>query len=179
MKFPVIGFAGRAGTGKDAAASFAIAAFGGYRYAFADPVRAMLRAGFGLDLLDPYWQTHKEDPIPAFGGKSPRQLMQTLGTEWGQDLVHPHIWVILATGVLRQRGRGMVVSDVRFEHEARWVRTMGGLIVHIDRPAKEVNAHRSEDGIAVAEKDAKVSNTGTLDEYQKAVIAAIDGSPQT
>jgi hypothetical protein len=37
----------------------------------------------------------KETPLPVIG-KSPREIMQTLGTEWGRRLVNPDLWVCLA-----------------------------------------------------------------------------------
>ena len=52
-------------------------------YAFANPIRAMLRV-LGVpeaNLTDP---ALKEVPMPQFGGKSAREMMQFLGTEWGR-----------------------------------------------------------------------------------------------
>ena len=113
---PLIGIAGRARTGKDSVARFIIAAIGGYQYALADPIRAML-VPLGINLSDPYWQDRKEDIIPALG-VSPRRMMQTLGTDWGRNMVNPEIWTLLAHARLICNGPGMVISDVRFENEA-------------------------------------------------------------
>lgn len=162
---PVIGLAGRARVGKDTAASFLLAAIGGYRYSFADPMRGMLLQ-LGIDMNDPYWIERKEDIIPALG-RSPRYLMQTLGTEWGRNLVHPQLWLLLAQQRLLQNGPGMIVTDVRFENEADWVRSQGGRVVHILRDdAAKVEAHTSEAGVAVADDDLIIHNNGTLEEFQ-------------
>ena len=165
---PLIGIAGRARSGKDTAANFVIAAIGGYRYSFADPIRAML-APLGVDMNDPYWQARKEDVIPALG-VSPRRMMQTLGTEWGRNLINPDLWLVLAHQRLLHNGPGMVISDVRFENEATWIRKYGGRIIHVIRPeAKAVEAHASEDGIEMQDTDARLFNSGTLEELQLSV----------
>lgn len=165
---PLIGIAGRARSGKDTVANFIIAAIGGYRYSFADPIRAML-APLGVDMNDPYWQARKEDIIPALG-VSPRRMMQTLGTEWGRNLINPDLWIVLAHQRLLQNGPGMVISDVRFENEAAWIRKHGGRIIHVIRPdAKAIEAHASEDGIEVQDTDAQLFNNGTLEELQLSV----------
>jgi len=165
---PLIGIAGRARSGKDTVANFIIAAIGGYRYSFADPIRAML-APLGVDMNDPYWQARKEDVIPALG-VSPRRMMQTLGTEWGRNLINPDLWLVMAHQRLLRNGPGMVISDVRFENEAAWIRKHGGRIIHVIRPeAKAVEAHASEDGIEMQDTDARLFNSGTLEELQLSV----------
>ena len=165
---PLIGIAGRARSGKDTVANFIVAAIGGYRYSFADPIRAML-APLGVDMSDPYWQALKEEPIPALG-VSPRRMMQTLGTEWGRQLINPDLWLIMAHRRLLQNGPGMIISDVRFDNEAAWIRKHGGRIIHVIRPdTKAVEAHASEDGIEMQDTDARLFNSGTLEELQLSV----------
>lgn len=165
---PLIGIAGRARSGKDTVANFIVAAIGGYRYSFADPIRAML-ALLGVDMSDPYWQARKEEPIPALG-VSPRRMMQTLGTEWGRQLINPDLWLIMAHQRLLQSGPGMVISDVRFDNEAAWIRKHGGWIIHVIRPdTKTVEAHESENGIEVLAEDVQLFNSGTLEELQFSV----------
>ena len=165
---PLIGIAGRARSGKDTVANFIVAAIGGYRYSFADPIRAML-APLGVDMSDPYWQARKEEPIPALG-VSPRRMMQTLGTEWGRQLINPDLWLIMAHQRLLQNGPGMIISDVRFDNEAAWIRKHGGRIIHVIRPdTKAVEAHASEDGIEMQDTDARLFNSGTLEELQLSV----------
>ncbi len=172
---PLIGIAGRARTGKDTVAGFIIAAQGGYRYSFADPIRRML-AQLGVDMSDPYWQSRKEDLIPALG-VSPRHMMQTLGTEWGRQLINPDLWLVMAQQALLTNGPGMVVPDVRFDNEAEWIRKHGGRIIHLVRPtASDVAPHASENGVARDEsRDILLFNTGTLDELQVAVRNLCNG----
>lgn len=172
----VIGIAGLARTGKDTLANFLLAQYGGYKYAFAEPIRRMLAAGFNINLDHPYWAKHKENVIPVLD-KSPRQLMQTLGTEWGRQLVHPDVWIVMATQTLRNRGPGMIVSDLRFENEAAWVRKNNGLVLHLMRgnvPA--VSEHSSENGLIVQPQDKMIDNNAGLEELQDKVTKLFEVS---
>lgn len=174
----IIGITGLARTGKDTVTNFILTLAGGYRYSFADPMRDMLKA-LGVDLTDPYWQDRKEVPIPALGA-SPRRLMQTLGTEWGRQLIHPDIWLTMAKQRLLAFGPGMIISDVRFENEAAWVRSLGGLVIHVMRPrAEKIEEHASEAGVILNDLDFVLHNTGTLEQLFDKVKETLDGFSQT
>lgn len=176
QKSLVIGIHGFARTGKDSVANFILAHRGGYLYSFADPIRAMLMP-IGVDMKDPYWQDRKEDVIPALG-VSPRRMMQTLGTEWGRELINPDLWLILAKQRLLNYGAGMIIADVRFENEATWVRKQGGRVIHVIRTAAApVATHASENGLEykAEEGDVILLNEGSLQELQQHVHRIIDG----
>lgn len=166
-KPPVIGVAGLARSGKDTVADFIVSYVGGYRYAFAEPIKAMLRH-VGIDMDHPYWASRKEDRIPAVG-KSPREMMQTLGTDWGRELVNPKLWVTLANQKLLTYGPGMVISDVRFDNEAEWIRSLGGLVIHVHRDINDfkIAEHSSENGVIVLDTDVTILNSGTLEDLQE------------
>lgn len=174
---PVIGVCGRARTGKDTAAEAILRMGGGaYRYSFADPLRAMVRAGWGVDAGDPYWQRHKEEPVSEFCGRSLRHVLQTLGTEWGREHIHPDAWVRLAADELATRGPGMVIADVRFGNEATWIRGVGGLLIHLTRPdAAAVRSHASERGVAREPDEPLIVNDGCIEELYEAVHDIIHG----
>jgi hypothetical protein len=60
-----------------------------------------------------------------------------------------------------------VISDVRFDNEARWVKNHGGVIWHIHRPAAQaVAAHQSENGINPELVDLKILNKYNLSELE-------------
>lgn len=165
---PLIGFVGRARVGKDTATSIVRSDYGFESYAFADPLKEMLTSVFG-----PLFNTGDREKEIDWLGKSPRQLMQTLGTEWGRDLVHPNLWVLLADrhyrSVAKRCGRGLVVSDVRFPNEAEWVRKNGGTLIEIRRPeAGQVNAHVSEQH--EIEGDVIILNNGSLHDFYQALV---------
>lgn len=176
---PVIGICGKARVGKSTVAEAIMRMGGGaYTYSFADPIRAMVKAAFGVDATDAFWQRHKEDPQTLFCGRSLRYVMQTLGTEWGREFIGPNLWVDLAADVLSVRGPGMVIADCRFPNESAWIRSVGGLLIHVARPdAPGVRAHLSEAGIAREPRDPLIVNDGTLEELYEAVHDVIHGTP--
>ena len=163
----LIGLTGRARSGKTTAARHLSSTHGMIHYAFAQPLKAMLAEGFNLS--DAHLEGRlKEQPLPWLD-KSPRELLQTLGTEWGRSLVHDSLWLLLAEqnlhhlASLQPDAPGAVISDVRFENEAAFVRQRGGMVIHILRPdAPHIAAHSSESGIGIHDNDLVIHNDGTL-----------------
>lgn len=170
----LIGIAGPARAGKDTVAA-QLRARGFETMAFAEPLRWMLYAGLGIDPLSP--SLGKEEPIPWIG-RSPRELLQTLGTEWGRELINPDLWVIRASQRLwRLRVDGVeriVFTDVRFENEAAWIRSEGGAMWHVERPeAPAVNAHVSETGVIAQPGDQVIRNDGSLTDLAQRISRAL------
>lgn len=163
----LIGLAGKARTGKDTAAAI-LAERGFLRYAFADPIRRGAEVMLGLT-YDQVYGNGKEQPIDWLAGITPRRIKQTLGTEWGRGHVHRDVWLRLAQQEWRAvraafpDAAGLVISDVRFENEAAWIREAGGQVWHVLRDAAPaVEGHTSEDGVEPRGQDEVIVNNGTL-----------------
>ena len=123
----IIGLSGKARSGKDTAAGMLKTAFNAKTVAFADPIRDAMRVLF--DFNEEHFNGSLKEVVVPWIGKSPRQLMQTLGTEWGRNIVNNDIWRILAARKIEQITDSFdhaVVTDVRFENEAEMIRSMGG-----------------------------------------------------
>ena len=92
----LIALTGLAGSGKTTAADYLVKAHGFACISFAGPIKSMLRT-LGLTALEDIEEVFegegKEKPNRLLCGKSPRFAMQTLGTEWGRDLIGPDLWV--------------------------------------------------------------------------------------
>lgn len=142
----LIALTGYAGSGKTTAAKHLVEAHGFTLVKFAGPLKAMMRAlGLGDREIE---GDLKEVPSAILGGKTPRHAMQTLGSEWGRNLIHSNIWVNvameMACDVIDHGGR-VVIDDLRFGNEVDAVRSHGGIILRIDRPGiGPVNNHESE-----------------------------------
>jgi hypothetical protein len=172
FKPKLIGLAGYGGksarVGKDTVADMLTETFCVKQTAFADRVRAAVASSLNMTLAD-YLLLEKEEVIEWLG-KSRRQLEQTLGTEWGRELVNQHMWEILVerdVDSFHNNGYHAVVKDIRFESEAALVRRKGGVVWHIDREAAPAaNPHISEQGIQFRPDlgDVKIDNNGTLAE---------------
>lgn len=168
----IIGLTGPAGAGKDLVASMIP---GSHRIAFADPLYQGLAAMLGIPegvLRD---RSSKELPL-ADVGLSPRQLLQSLGTDWGRRMVSPDVWLRVAFWRWEQATaaghRIIVVPDVRFSNEARQIHDEGGEVWLVHRPGvAPVAAHASESGLPLKSIDRLVSNAGTVDQLRERVAA--------
>ena len=174
----IIGLTGPAGSGKDTVRQMLEQNHHCTGLAFADPMRAMLAPLLDLCGVGNEWMTQrelKELPIPGLG-QSYRVLAQRLGTEWGRS-IDPDFWVKVAAAsmaeVMNIKGpnTAFVISDVRFDNEAQWVKDHGGVIWHIHRPAAQaVAAHQSENGIRPELVDLNILNNNTLSDLDFKVM---------
>lgn len=165
----VVGLNGRAGSGKSTVASHLVGEHGFEALAFADPLWAMLEV-VGVDSERvAHDRQYKDHHVLPDIRKTPRELIQTLGTEWGRQLVHPDLWVIIARRQIEahQRLHGpisrLVFTDVRFDNEAAFITGLGGKIWHVNRPtATGAGAHTSERGIDLKYVHRGIANDSTL-----------------
>ena len=177
----VIGITGRKRHGKDTVAR-ELALHGFTVVRFADPLKAMLRAFYAAHGLSDFEiemkieGALKEAPCTFLNGRTPRYAMQTLGTEWGRDLIDINLW----TDSLQRRAAAhdkVVVPDVRFSNECDAVSAIGGKMLRVEARQRvgitEQSNHSSETGIDVLPVDLEISNNGTLFELSAAVRAAL------
>lgn len=132
----ILGLTGQPFNGKDTAAAYLASVHGFHRIAFADPIRAGLKAMLGLTDED-FTPERKELPIAWLGYKTPVSLMESLGTDWGQLHGYPTIWVDRAFREIYERMENkadFVLTDVRFLHDADRLRHEGGKLLRIVRP---------------------------------------------
>ena len=168
----LIGLCGAAGAGKDTVAGLLEDARGPriQRIAFADPLYKAVAAITGLTVEKLQDRVVKEAVIPWLG-KSPRHLLQTLGTEWGRGMVRQDIWVCIALERARavlDRGDSVVITDVRFDNEAQAILEAGGEVWKVIRPgwkclADDAEKHASEAGVDDRFVSRIVVNDGTVD----------------
>lgn len=173
----VIGLHGAAGAGKDTLAKVYRSTYeNAYSVAFADPLRAMISTlGVSIEsMLDP---EKKNDPEYGFLGKSPRYLLQTLGTEWGRNLVDSDIWVKRAKQRIDEAEKMdfnlAFVTDCRFDNEADAIHAWGGKVIKIIRENQKytdkvdnggVSKHPSEAGISLDKIDFTIYNNSKIED---------------
>jgi hypothetical protein len=160
----VVGITGTAGSGKTAAARIMCDRYDFSRVRLAEPIKRMARA-LGLT-HDQVAGPLKDIPLDELCGKTPRYVMQTLGTEWGRRMVGEDIWVRVAEKEIRRlmsNGVSVVVDDVRFPDEAAMIKKLGGAVVRIESPViTQSTAHESERHIFNIEVDYVIVNGGSI-----------------
>lgn len=169
----VVAFSGRAGSGKSTAAE-ALIARGFVRIKFADILKDMMRAfyssaGLSRDQIEARIEGDlKERPDYLLGNKTPRHAMQTLGTDWGREMIDPELWVTAWKAramTILHGGERVVVDDIRFANEARAVRGLGGTVVRLEGRDKGLAAQHVSERFEF-EPDMTLQNLGSLAEFK-------------
>jgi hypothetical protein len=165
---PMIGLTGPAGAGKSqAVAQYLEDEYSYTSMAFADPILHMIGELFSYAGIAQAWATERElKEFPTELGFSYRHLAQTLGTEWGRNILGADLWLRTAEAAIRAHGlvgEPLVFADVRFANESAWIRARGGVVVRVQRPGVQpVRSHISETEAQSIEPDYTLRNDGTL-----------------
>lgn len=164
MKPHIVGIAGKRGAGKSVASGYLMSQFGFTNVKFAGPLKDMMRAvGLTEEEVEGYL---KEQPCELLMGRTPRHAMQTLGTEWGRNMIHEHFWTNLWVQRAMQH-RLVVADDCRFPNEFQAIRSNGGKIIWIDRPNNPFDQsgaaaqHASETSADAEKFDHYILNDGS------------------
>lgn len=171
----VIGLCGVAGAGKSTAAKAIVMQRGFVRRPFAWPLKSMIAAlGVDRDVLDGPTGL-KEKPMDLFGGKTLRHAMQTLGTEWGRHNFGDDFWTRMWLRGVDRLGH-MVADDVRYPSEEAAVRSIGGILIRIDRlgAGSNVSASHSSEDVDQLSPDACIANNGTIDDMVVRIMDEIE-----
>lgn len=142
----IIGLHGRAGAGKDFIASNCLG----------DYFKVALANHFKIDIVRKNIFTYEE----VFYTKPAhvRHRLQQIGTEEGRDIFGPNVWCDALEAWIHQiysanKIDKFVVADLRFDNEAEWVKSLGGIVIKIEtdrgRSGMDENAlkHSSEAGL--------------------------------
>lgn len=143
-----IGLIGLAGSGKDTAAG-ALYELGYYRVAFADRVK-MLARSLG-------WDGKKDE--------RGRALLQDLGM--AARRYNPDTWVEFVQFL--EEDCKLVYTDVRFQNEADYIRSKGGIIVRIVRPGIISENHESELKQCEIPADIEIANDGSIEDLHNKI----------
>jgi dephospho-CoA kinase len=156
----VIGLIGLAGSGKDTAAGalttigYRIGSFAGRLKWLATQIR---------------WDGHKDD--------RGRKLLQDLGTAVRE--YNSEYWIEwLKTESTVRNCKKVVISDVRFQNEADWVRSTGGIVIRIVRPEIIPMEHESELNQSEVYADYIVVNDSTIEELHNKIIEIVKSHDQ-
>ena len=175
----IVGLTGLRGSGKDTAAKV-LYEQGFAHLKMAGPLKGMLDGlllSQGVDRPTRQRMLEgdlKELPTPFLSGRSPRYAMQTLGTEWGRDLMAGNFWVETFERSCTQY-RDVVCSDIRFPNEV----DACDVVYRIDRGGA-ADVHPSEALIPTLKVDAVIYNNSTVWALQDHLLGLVAAwSPPT
>jgi hypothetical protein len=120
--------------------------------------------GLGLSHSDVY--SADKDSVNERYLCSPRFMMQTLGSQWGRETIGPNVWVkALARSIVGPT----IVTDVRYENEAEWIR-ISGTLIHVRGRGGIDSEHSSEHGVVRLQSDLIVDNSGSREALLHTVL---------
>jgi dephospho-CoA kinase len=180
----IIGITGKIGSGKTTISEYIAQKYEFQTYSFADPLKHMA-ISFGFKHHEIFGTQEQKLEINKQWGVSGRYFLQKLGTDIFRDTVPKVIpelnlgksgspWIRSFEYKLETKDRSnIVIGDVRFINEAISIQDMGGYIIKIEQPKKELymssipdihSEHLSETEMNNIKSNFIIYNTGTLDE---------------
>lgn len=195
----LIGVVGRKRNGKDTIADYLISKHNFQKYSFADPLKRGCMAMFGFtedqvfgelkDEIDPLWgckprdvlqvmgtelcQYHIQEYIPAFKNIG-RLIWVKRFEQWYKDKANcinqiNELNISSHPDKLVPATLNVVLSDVRFIHEAETIKKLGGEVWKVVRPGMDVgDLHASEKELDEIQFTHLIENDSTLEDlYRK------------
>jgi len=146
----LIGICGQKGVGKDTLADYVIENYKFTQYAFAYPLKKLIKELF--DLSDEQLYGSLKETIDIRWNTTPRKLMQYIGTELFRnqlknlipELNFDNLWIRKFDDWYSKQTGNIVVADVRFTDEMDVIKKNGGIIIKIDRSLNYTDDHSSE-----------------------------------
>ena len=86
----------------------------------------------------------------VFGKKDykTRKILQRVGTEEGRNVYGDNIWINITEAWIKtfySRGiKRFIISDVRFQNEVDWIKSLNGIVIKINAPNRYMNRLTSE-----------------------------------
>lgn len=162
----IIGNTGRAKSGKDSLAKI-LGRHGYHRIAFADPLKEVVALIANEETHLYHGEVTKEQHCEALG-MTRRIALQRVGQAI-REALGEDVWVNRALREWNSLGRpATVISDCRYENEAKAIRNLGGIVVRVLRSgaglAGEAATHSSEIQLPDGLVDVEINNDGTLGE---------------
>jgi hypothetical protein len=136
----------------------------------------LIEHGYSHETVIEYIEEKKHEPLNRVAGSpTARELLQTLGTDWGRHQVAMDLWLSeweSKARVWSRSGTSIVADDLRFPNEAEAVTRLGGKIWRVERPDMEelpCHSHSSEGNLDSLKFDQVYNNDGTIEDLVKKV----------
>ena len=180
-----IALCGNKQSGKDTIADYLIEKHGFIKYSFAEPVKKISKVLFSLsdNQLNGNYKEIKDERWNL----SPREIMQRLGTEFGQYYIYKlfpelkgkikekELWLEPFKSFLEQnKGKKIVIADLRFKHEYEFLKSYLFNIIKVERNTNLVDLHPSENEFKYFKSDFIINNNKSKIELYNKIDTIIE-----
>lgn len=117
-----------------------------------------------IEILEFIYGKRKEEVIKEIK-VSARYLMQSIGTDWGRNLINKNIWLITSLQKL-ESSVNYICEDCRKLNEAEKLKELGFKLIKINNNKVPIDrSHSSEGELDNYKFDYEIDNSGTLEAY--------------
>lgn len=171
----IIAFTGPGGAGKNTAAEgLSSCIWHTNEVAFASPLYEMAAVVHGTT-------PDKIAMMKRMGESSIRALLEQLG-DVVRTTIRPDYLIVRLVDTLRELEESQdtpelaVITDLRTEEEAAWVRAMKGLVIHVSRPeGTSTSQHSTNQPITMEQGDGYLLNAGTIEDLRQEAVHVVSG----
>jgi hypothetical protein len=172
----ILAISGYKHSGKTTAAEYIESRYGYVQYALAEPLKMALQVMFNFSESQLYGED--KDTFDWRYGITPRKMLQTLGTEWGQHtlmqvsddfrvITGREIWVKRFYHMVWNPEVNWVISDVRFQHEITALRDIDTVRSVMITGGVDGDMHESESRNLLT--DVVIANDGAIDDLYDSI----------
>jgi hypothetical protein len=186
----LIGLYGNKAVGKDTVGSILGNTHSFYEFSFAKHLYECVAQLFHVRVEALKMREHKESPMKALYGMSPRDALKLFASSFVRDMICPTFWIdevdrrIQDTTRSKRETIRAVITDCAMLNEIKYVLDNGGYVLYIERPGCDERRVR-EDEYSTAEtfiqtlmmEDSpyvvRVKNDGNIKELEERVNSVI------
>ena len=145
----LIGLSGKKEAGKSTVTDYLVKHHQFHEVSWAKPLKEIVgKQLFGMTDEQLYGPQSIKETIITEWNKSPRQILQLVGTDWFRKQIHPDFWVKVGLRKIMSLDpikRNIVVSDNRFPNECNAVKAKIGVNIDVVKlDLESTDTHDSE-----------------------------------
>lgn len=147
---------------------------------YAQPLKNAVSILFCLPDKYMHDQKFKEVPLKQWDNKTSRELLQWLGTDVLRNQFSKDIFIQNMEQRIekyQQLSQNIVITDVRFNNEAKLIHKLGGVVVHVDarnRLGRSNDDHETEKGIDSKLIDLTIYNNSDKENLEMEVFQLVN-----
>lgn len=179
----IIGLIGKKQSGKSTIAKYLVENYDFIELSFAHYLKEACKILFNWDEND--YSTDNKEKVDELWGKSPREILQYMGTEILRDnmknIIDTNIKELnksysfhikrLYQDIKKYPNKNIVISDVRFPDELDFCNMMNGEIIKVERDtiSNQYSNHKSETSLKDFKFDNIIKNNKSKEELYKKI----------